>query len=86
MYCRNLIYLTYGNIWLILYTVWGFGIICFQVFGHLRSFKGWIQNEACVIPNYHGMLIRNRETNRGIIKRSRCSIQAKMICSTQAKA
>ncbi len=21
-----------------------------QVFGHLRSFKGWIQTEACVIP------------------------------------
>ncbi len=34
------------------------------MFGHLRSFKGWIQTEACVIPSYHGMLIRNRETNR----------------------
>ncbi len=22
------------------------------MFGHLRSFKGWIQTEACVIPNY----------------------------------
>ncbi len=27
------------------------------MFGHLRSFKGWIQTEACVIPSYHGMLI-----------------------------
>ncbi len=32
------------------------------MFGHLRSFKGWIQTEACVIPSY-----RNRETNRDII-------------------
>ncbi len=48
IYCRNLKYLTYGNIWLILYTVrglassevlWGVGIISSQVFGHLRSFK-----------------------------------------------
>ncbi len=30
------------------------------MFGHLRSFKGWIQTEACVIPSYHGML--NRES------------------------
>ncbi len=40
------------------------------MFGHLGSFKGWIQTEACVIPSYHGMLIqksRNRETNRDII-------------------
>ncbi len=28
----------------------GVGIISSQVFGHLRSFKGWIQTEACVIP------------------------------------
>ncbi len=35
----------------------GVGIISSQVFGHLRSFKGWIQTEACVIPSYHGMLI-----------------------------
>ncbi len=28
--------------------------------GHLRSFKGWIQTEACVIPSYHGMLISTR--------------------------
>ncbi len=28
-----------------------------QVFGHLRSFKGWIQTEACVIPSFHRMLI-----------------------------
>ncbi len=42
----NTIYLTYGKIRLILYTVWGLassevlwglGIISFQVFGHLRS-------------------------------------------------
>ncbi len=31
-------------------------IISSQVFGHLRSIKGWIQTEACVIPSYHGML------------------------------
>ncbi len=30
----------------------------------LRSFKGWIQTEACIIPSYRG---RNRETNRDII-------------------
>ncbi len=35
----------------------GVGIISSQVFGHLRSFKGWIQTEACVTPSYHGMLI-----------------------------
>ncbi len=44
----------------ILYTVWGLAssevlrgvvIISSQVFGHLRSFKGWIQTEACVIPS-----------------------------------
>ncbi len=67
---RNLIYLTYGKTWLILYTVWGLasseffwgvGIISYQMFGYLRLFKGWIQTEACVIPNY-----RNRETNRDI--------------------
>ncbi len=33
------------------------GIIFSQVFGHLWSFKGWIQTEACVIPSYHGILI-----------------------------
>ncbi len=52
--------------WLILYTVWGLassevlrgvGIVSSQVFGHLGSFKGWIQTEACVIPSYHAMLI-----------------------------
>ncbi len=31
--------------------LWGVGIISSQVFGHLRSFKGWIQTEACVIPS-----------------------------------
>ncbi len=38
------------------------GIISSQVFGHLRSFKDWIQTETCVIPGYI-----NRETNRDII-------------------
>ncbi len=38
----------------------GVGIISSQVFGHLRSFKGWIQTEACVIPSYH----EETETNR----------------------
>ncbi len=28
------------------------------IFGHLRSFKGWIQTEACVIPSYHMILIQ----------------------------
>ncbi len=51
----------------ILEVLWGVGIISSQVFGHLRSFKGWIQTEACVIPSYNGMLIlwqkqRNKET------------------------
>ncbi len=46
--------------WLILYIVWGVGIISSQVFGHLRTFKGWIQTEACVIPSYHGMLIQKQ--------------------------
>ncbi len=51
--------------WLILYIVWGVVIISFQVFGHLRSFKGWIQTEACVIPSYHGMLIpRKKQRNK----------------------
>ncbi len=33
---------------------------CHRLFSGVRSsltFKGRIQNEACVIPNYHGMLI-----------------------------
>ncbi len=64
IYCRNLLYLTYGNIWLILYIVWGVVIISSQVFGHLRSFKGWIQTEACVIPIYQKQKQRN---NRDII-------------------
>ncbi len=57
------------NLWqicLILYTVRGFAsfevlrgvvIISSQVLGYLRSFKGWIQTEACVIPSYPGMLM-----------------------------
>ncbi len=36
-------------------------IISSQLFGHLRSFKGWIQTEACVIPRYHRMLIMWQE-------------------------
>ncbi len=35
----------------------GVGIISSQVFGHLRSFKGWIQTEACVIPSYQECVI-----------------------------
>ncbi len=42
----------------------GVGIISSQVFGHLRSFKGWIQTEACVIPSYHGMLIPWQKTEK----------------------
>ncbi len=41
IHCRNLIYLTYGKIVLILYTVWG-------ISDHL---KAWLPTEACVIPN-----------------------------------
>ncbi len=56
----------YGRLWLSQYNRWwlassevlrGVVIVSSQVFGHLRSFKGWIQTEACVIPRYHGMLI-----------------------------
>ncbi len=74
---RNLIYLTYGKFWLILYIVWGVGIVSSQVFGHLRSFKGWIQTEACVIPS------RNRETNRDII--SLAVVPSKQKLSVQLK-
>ncbi len=35
-----------------------------QVFGHLRSFKGWIQTEACVIPSYHRMLKKMINANK----------------------
>ncbi len=41
-------------------VLWGVGIISSQVFSHLRSFKGWIQTEACVIPSYHEMLIQKQ--------------------------
>ncbi len=44
----------------------GVGIISSQVFGHLRSFKGWIQTEACVIPSYHGIKAET-EKQRDII-------------------
>ncbi len=43
-----------------------------QVFGHLRSFKGCIQTEACVIPSYHGMLKhRNSKTISVVVIPSR---------------
>ncbi len=35
--------------WLILYILRGVVIISSQVFGHLRSFKGWIQTRACLV-------------------------------------
>ncbi len=63
IYCRNLIYFylmaKFGNSVCCLRVgiLWGVGIISSQVFGHLRSFKGWIQTEACVIPSNHGMSI-----------------------------
>ncbi len=78
------------NLWqnlVVLYVVWGLassedlwgvGIISSQVFGHLRSFKGWIQTEACVIPSY-------RETNRDIISVAVVPSKQKIICSTKAK-
>ncbi len=37
-----------------------------QVFGYLRSFKGWIQTEACVLLVTTGCKSRNRETNKDI--------------------
>ncbi len=67
IFWRNLIHFYLCLNLVILYIVWwlassevlrGVGIISSQVFGHLRSFKGLIQTEACVIPSYHGMLIR----------------------------
>ncbi len=44
--------------------------------GHLRSFKGWIQTEACVIPSYHGMLIivTVYKNVRGVLTSVRCCI------------
>ncbi len=70
IYIYIYVYNTYiFNLWkhlVILYYSLRFGIICSQVFGHLGSFKGWIQTEASVIPSYHG-ISRNRETNRDII-------------------
>ncbi len=36
-------YWTYGKMLLILYIIWGVGIISSQVFGHLGSFKGWMK-------------------------------------------
>ncbi len=59
----------YGRLWLIQYNHWwlassevlrGVVIVSSQVFRHLRSFKGWIQTEACVIPSYQNH--RNIET------------------------
>ncbi len=49
--------------WLILYIVWGVGIISSQVFSQLWSFKAWIQTEACVIPSYQDV---NPETEKQI--------------------
>ncbi len=50
------------------------------MFGHLGSFKGWIQTEACVIM---GCLSRNRETNRDII--SIAVVASKQILFAQPK-
>ncbi len=51
----------------------GVGIISSQFFGHLRSFKGWIQTEACVIPCYHGMSIKqDYEMHYMIVWLKRC--------------
>ncbi len=36
----------------------GVVIVLFSGVRSSLSFKGRIQNEACVIPNYHGMLIQ----------------------------
>ncbi len=44
------------------------------ILGHLRSFKGWIQTEACVIPSY-----RNRETNRDIISVAAVPTKQKLV-------
>ncbi len=49
--------------WLILHIFQGVGIISSQVFGHLGSFKGWIQTEACAIPSYHEMLIQKQRNS-----------------------
>ncbi len=38
------------------------------MFGQLRSFKCWIQTEACVIPSYHGMLIRDKTDKQIVLK------------------
>ncbi len=66
--------------WLILYMSEGVGIISSQVFSHLRSFKGWIQTEACVIL---GCSSRNRETNRDIL--SIAVVPSKQTLSVQPK-
>ncbi len=66
LYIYIFVYNTYiyiFNLWkhlVILYYSLRVGIICSQVFGHLGSFKGWIQTEACVIPSYHEMLIQKQ--------------------------
>ncbi len=58
----------YGRLWLSQYNCWwlassevlrGVVIVSSQVFGHLRSFKGWIQTEACVIPSIRWQKHRN---------------------------
>ncbi len=43
--------------WLLLRSYEGVGFISSLVFSHLRSLKGWIQTEACVIPSYHRMKV-----------------------------
>ncbi len=87
IFCRNLvnIFNLRQNLVNSVYClrVW---IISSQVFGHLRSFKGWIQTEACVIPSYHGMIIRNRETDSDIISVAVVPSKNKVSSSTQAKA
>ncbi len=51
IYCRNLIHLTYSKKKInSIYRPNGSASVSSQVFGHLRSFNGWIQTEACVIP------------------------------------
>ncbi len=54
--------------------------------GHLRSFKGWIQTEAYVIPSYHGMSTdRNRETNRDIISIAAVPTKQKLFVQPKLK-
>ncbi len=45
--------------WLILYIVWGVVIISSQVFGHLRSFKGWDNKYKYFIKTLYYSQINN---------------------------